>query len=102
MSRSKPYSAPKLPLAERETIITFNEGEPYAHVSTMNPAMMRKLKSYAEQHEEVQFISEDEYGVNFVLPKYLVSIRKPYVMSEQARKEASERMSLLNRQGSQQ
>ena len=46
----------------------------------------------AEQFDDVMLISEDEYGVEFSLPKRLVTIRKPTVLSEEQKTASSERM----------
>jgi hypothetical protein len=85
----------RLTPVERETIIVFNERDPAATVSTCNRALINRLNGFAEQFDEIKALKEDEYGAEFIVPKNLVLVRKPRVISEEIRKAMSERMSRM-------
>ena len=59
---------------ERETVISFTEGDPTAHVRTASRAFFYKLVSHGYAPS---FISVDERSAEFILPKKAVSIRRP-------------------------
>ena len=76
----------KLSLAERETILLYNQAEPMAEVYTHDPRLMEKLELLAKKHPD-QITRKDAH--NFTVPKRCVSVREPY--SAERRKAASER-----------
>ena len=76
----------KLSLAERETILLYNQAEPMAEIYTHDPRLMEKLDLLAKKHPD-QIIRKDAH--NFTVPKRCVSVREPY--SVERRKAASER-----------
>lgn len=85
---------------ERETIITFNEAEPDAHIITYNKKLQRRLTEICQEFPDVATLEDGEEGDLFIectLPKKLIQVRKPVVMSEKHRKAASERMKQMAR-----
>ena len=56
----------KLSLAERETILLYNQAEPMAEVYTHDPHLMEKLELLAKKHPD-QIIRKDAH--NFTVPK---------------------------------
>jgi len=60
---------------ERETVITFNDGEPHAVVTTWQPSIVTKLSRNpaAERIEDLQF--DKLAGATFRIPKDLISFR---------------------------
>ena len=76
----------KLSLAERETILLYNQADPMAEIYTHDPRLMEKLDLLAKKHPE-QVCKKDKH--NFTVPKRCVSVREPY--SAERRKAASER-----------
>ena len=65
----------KLSLAERETILLYNQAEPMAEVYTHDPRLMEKLELLAKKHPD-QITRKDAH--NFTVPKRCVSVREPY------------------------
>ena len=76
----------KLSLAERETILLYNQADPMAEIYTHDPRLMEKLTRLSKKHPE-QVCKKDKH--NFTVPKRCVSVREPY--SAERRKAASER-----------
>ena len=76
----------KLSLAERETILLYNQADPMAEIYTHDPRLMEKLTRLSKKHQE-QVCKKDKH--NFTVPKRCVSVREPY--SAERRKAASER-----------
>ena len=77
---------------EKETIILFNEEEATARVETFNGRLLRQLEKAANACEEV--ICEerhDDYGV-YVVPKKLVKIHTPKILTEEEKKNIAERL----------
>lgn len=65
-------------LLEQETIIIFNRAEKKAEVFTYAPTMKRRLKELAADFEEVRQIGDNENGgETYILPKNLITIRRP-------------------------
>ena len=62
----------KGPRDERETIINFNEAEPYASIWTASEPMFRKLLKLGYEP-----IEGSDRSAIFEVPKRLVSVRKP-------------------------
>ena len=67
----------KGPRDERETIINFNEAEPYASIWTASQPMYRKLLKLGYEP-----IEGSDRSAIFEAPKRLVSVRKPRKISE--------------------
>ena len=62
----------KGPRDERETVINFNEAEPYASIWTASQPMYRKLLKLGYEP-----IEGSDRSAIFEVPKRLVSVRKP-------------------------
>lgn len=90
-----PLSPNLLPL-ERETIVIFNESEKEACVYSTNPFITKRLKGFAEEFETITLIKEDEYGADFIMPKSLISFRKPTVLTDDRKKALTEKMAKIN------
>lgn len=80
----------KLSNQERETIIVFNEAEPFAEVFTYNSRMKRTLAGLAaDRPSDVEHIKTNpEGGATYCIPKGWVKIRASRILSE-AQKAAS-------------
>ena len=61
----------KLSLAERETILLYNQAEPMAEIYTHDPRLMEKLDLLAKKHPD-QITRKDAH--NFTVPKRCVSV----------------------------
>ena len=80
----------KRPRDERETIINFNEAEPYASIWTASQPMYRKLLKLGYEP-----IEGSDRSATFEVPKRLVSVRKPRKISEAHRASLAEKARLL-------
>ena len=80
----------KGPRDERETIINFNEAEPYASIWTASEPMFRKLLKLGYEP-----IEGSDRSATFEVPKRLVSVRKPRRISETHRATLAETARLL-------
>ena len=77
---------------EKETIIIFNEEETTARVETFNGRLLRQLEKAANACNDV--ICEerhDDYGV-YTLPKKLIKVHTPRIVSEEERSMRAEIM----------
>ena len=73
----------KLSRYEQEVVINLNADEDEATVYTANPAWMRKMdKLHKEFPNVIRLKSWKEVSKTYVLPKNLVRIGKPRVLSE--------------------
>lgn len=76
----------KLSLEEQETIIRWDKKYSSTLVYTFEPSLKRKLKELEHQFPDmVQLIAEDNGSVEYSIPKNLISIRKPRIISEDTR-----------------
>ena len=80
----------KGPRVERETIINFNEAEPYASIWTASEPMYRKLLKLGYEP-----IEGSDRSATFEVPKRFVSVRKPRKISETHRAALAENARLL-------
>ena len=65
-------------LLEQETIILFNRAEGEAEVFTYEPTLKRRLDDMADTFAEVRRVSENGAGgITYMLPKKLITVRKP-------------------------
>lgn len=63
---------------EKETIISYNDGEPFAEIYTASTRTKKRLLSLCESSpEEYKLIREDEYGMFFSCPKNRIRFSKP-------------------------
>lgn len=83
----------KLSAVEKETIILFNEGEETVEVYTYNGKIRRKIEKARQAAPSLyQLIREDESGsVTYRFPKSLFSARFKVPLSDEKRRELSER-----------
>ena len=73
----------KLSRYEQKVVINLNAGEDEATVYTANPVWMRKMdKLHKEFPDIIRLKSWTEVSKTYVLPKKLVRIGKPKVLSE--------------------
>ena len=73
----------KLSRYEQEVVINLNADEDEATVYTANPTWMRKMDKLCKEFPEVICLkSWTEVSKTYVLPKNLVKIGKPRVLSE--------------------
>lgn len=88
----------KLTALEQETIINFNNAEAGANIYTCNKALIKKLIKYCELYPDTYELErQDIYSVTVNLPKKLISIRKPKVLSEAQRERLSQMMKLKSK-----
>jgi hypothetical protein len=80
----------KGPREERETVINFNEAEPYASIWTASEPMFRKLLKLGYEP-----IEGSDRSATFEMPKRLVSVRKPRKISDARRTTLAENAPLL-------
>jgi hypothetical protein len=76
---------------ERETIISFNDGEDNASFYTCNKAWQRKLDKLCSQNKGVTLEREDEHSKWYTIPKKWIKVRIPRQLSEKQRKELAQR-----------
>lgn len=77
---------------ERETTITFNEAESEAMVWSASQPVLRRLKKMGFEPYR-----NDGEGKSFKLPKKLISIRFPRIVSEAAKNAFKERMRIKSK-----
>ena len=65
-------------LLEQETIILFNRAEGEAEVFTYEPTLKRRFDDMADTFAEVRRVSDNGAGgITYMLPKKLITVRKP-------------------------
>ncbi len=73
----------KLSRYEQEVVINLNADEDEVTVYTANPAWMRKMdKLHKEFSEIIRLKSWTEISKTYIVPKNLVKIGKPRILSE--------------------
>ena len=73
----------KLSRYEQEVVINLNANEDEATVYTANPVWIRKMdKLHKEFPDIIRLKSWTEVSKTYILPKNLVKIGKPRIMSE--------------------
>jgi len=66
---------------EKETVVTFNEEEPFAELYTCSQSVMRKMDKLVNESDEISLYREDEISKTYRFPKKLFKVRKPSKMS---------------------
>lgn len=81
-----------IPNVGKETTINWNEAEDTASIFTMSPSMQRRLAALAKEFPDDVVIHKiaDDYGVEYVVPKKLIKLRRPLKLSEKSRAERAE------------
>lgn len=86
---------------EQETIIVFNEAEDVAEVYTHKKSWIKKLDKMCEEFSEfVKPKLKDDYSKTYYIDKKLISIRKPRVYSQEAKKKLKQLATNLNKKTS--
>lgn len=81
---------------EMETVINFNAEEKTATVYTRDKSILRKIDALCARFPDTfKVIAEDSISRTYEVPKRLVKVAAPRVMSE-AQKEALEKMRRAN------
>lgn len=81
----------KLKKCEMETIIRFDEDSKEAVVSTYNKRLLNKLRNMTSQTKGIIEVKcTNDYG-EYKIPKKLVQIKKPRIISESKRSELQQR-----------
>ena len=79
-------------LSEQETNINYDRLEGMAVVYTANPTDIRKLdKLFENRGNEMQLREKTECSRTYLVPKKWIKIRPSMIISEEKRKELSER-----------
>lgn len=81
----------KLKRIERETVITFNENEDLAVVTTADRTVIRKIKKLMEENDSISASQVSKEVWQFGMPKKFLKFRLPRKMTDEQRKAASER-----------
>lgn len=84
----------RIPKAELETIIRYDEAEPTASVYTTNAKLLAQLNAMALEFPDVvklESINPDGIAREYTLPKKLIAIRKPVRMTAEQRAALAER-----------
>lgn len=77
---------------EQETVITFNNESKIATVYTHNSRLIKNIGDNCNKYPDLfKLISEDEFSKIFEVPKRLVSIKKPRILSEKQREDLRNR-----------
>ena len=79
---------------ERETVITYNDGEENAVCYTCDRKLMRRFDEMRAKSQTVMLKSEDEHSRTYVFPKKLIKVQKPRLLSEEPKQKLSERAKL--------
>lgn len=80
---------------EQETSITYNRADDFAVIYTANPADIRKLDRIREKRgNEMKLVRRDENSVTYHVPRKWIKIQPNVIISEERRKELSERFKL--------
>lgn len=83
-------------LLEQETIVLFNRAEGEAEVFTYEPTLKRRLDDMADTFAEVRRVSDNGAGgITYMLPKKLITVRKPRPKKELTEKDKKERADRL-------
>ena len=83
----------KLTNYERETIITYNDGDKIASVYTCNKTLQKRLSGYCSKRPDIFKLEEaDLPSKTFTFPKRLVIIRLPRIMSDQEKEKLVNRL----------
>ena len=81
----------KLTKYEQETIITFNEEEPFAYVYTYNKSLQRKLSNLSQKSSTVT-LTRKEYGwEEYQVPKRAIKVQIPRQLSSENKQLLAER-----------
>lgn len=76
---------------EKETVITFNELEPTAHVYTCNSRMKGKLgKLHAERPADVILLSTDSASSTYTVPKAWIKINAARILTDEQKQKRAE------------
>ena len=82
---------------EQETIIVFNEAEDLAEVYTHNRPLIKKIDRLCEEYPNNFLVKRiDENNRTYTISKNLINIRKPTVMSKDAKEKRKLHMEILN------
>ena len=86
---------------EKETVILFNEEETTATVETFNGRLLRQLEKAAKACDDV--ICEERHGDYgaYILPKKLIKIHTPRIVSEEEKKNIADRLAAGRNKGEQ-
>ena len=87
-----------VPGFERETVINYNKEEPMAIVYTVDPSVWRKCERLGLKLKRIEYAQDKESVISkeFECPKGWIKIRKPRVLSPEAREKLIERGKLLS------
>ncbi len=87
----------KLTRYEQETIINFNAEEDMASVYTRDTSVMRVLDTLVNEYPDTyKCIRVTDIDKTYVMPKSVVSYRKPRNISAEQRAAAKKRMERIN------
>lgn len=82
---------------EQETIILFNEKDEIAEIYTYKKSWINKLDQMCKDYpSEVKIKLFDDYSKTYYVPKKLISIRKPIVLTDKQKKERAKRIKNAN------
>lgn len=85
-----------LTLAEKETLIRFDDSSDTAEVYTCNGAWIRKLDKLCLESQTITIKKEDKYSKTYNFPKKWLRVRKPKELSMEERRKMEVRGKLLS------
>lgn len=81
----------KLTRFEQETVILYNNAEPFATIDTCDDVLIRRLETLAEKSPDITRENKTEYGARYKIPKRYLSVKLPRQLSEERRAELAKR-----------
>jgi len=84
----------KLSNLEKETIITFNEAESIANITTYNSSLIRKLDGLCSSRpNELKCTESNNFGGKFyTVPKKWIKVNASRILNEEAKQKLSDKM----------
>lgn len=81
----------KLTRFEQETVILYNNAEPFATIDTCDPVLINRLDTLAEKSSAITRENKTEYGARYQIPKRYLSVKLPRQLSDERRAELANR-----------
>jgi hypothetical protein len=81
----------KLTLHEQETTINYNNGEKIASIYTCDKGLILKLDRLMKKNKDIRIDTKDSLSKTYTLPKTMIKIHIPKVLSEEQKEILRER-----------
>jgi hypothetical protein len=77
---------------EKETVVLYNDADKMGTVYTCNAALIRKMDRLVSKHPDTFSLKcEDAVSKTYYVPKQLISIRAPKILTEDQKQKLRER-----------